>query len=184
MILPWFFFFFFFFFFFSSFFVWWIKTLFLFSHSFFYFLFSFFEQKSLHEAAQYGNESAIKRLIQDGANVHLQDKVWFFYLFYLFFERINQFFFLFVFWKINHFLSLPSSFYFLEWKDTFTFCCITRTWKMCWIIDSKWCKCSYSRHGVIFYILFLILKELIKRNQFSFFSYFYIYFFSHLLFVY
>ena len=46
-------------------------------------------------------------------------------------------------------------FCYLEWKGTSTWCCIKRTWKMCWIIDSKGCKCSSSRQGVIFLFVFI-----------------------------
>ena len=83
-------------------------------------------------------------------------------IFYLFFERINLILF---FTFLTHF-----SFCFLGWKYISTRCCIQWIWKMCWIIDSKWCKCWYSKRGVIFYLfLFVFLKELINLIVPSFF---------------
>ena len=153
--------------------MWWLKVLFLFSHSFFFFLFN--KQKSLHDAAISGNESAIKRLIQAGANVDIQDEVWFFYFICFSKERwinLNLFDI-----SIIYFLSSTSIFFcFLGSKNTSTSWCIKRTWKMCWIIDSKWRKCWCSRQGVIFYLFFW------KINQFKLFSFYFCSLF-HLLFV-
>ena len=83
-------------------------------------------------------------------------------------ELINlflfSFFFIFIF-SLSH-----LSFCFLAWKDTSPCCCNLWTWKMCWVIDSKWCKSRYSKQGVIFYLFFW------KINQFKFvFIYFYFY---------